>query len=209
MDDTRDPIGVVLAGGAGRRIGGGKAVVELHGTPLVRYPLRALQAVLAEVVVVAKQGTALPPLPGVPIWIEPAEPRHPLAGIVHALEATGAGSGIAGMGREILVSAGDLPFVGPELVELLARADAGGASALVPRAGGRLQPLLARYRPAAYPVLAAALREDPLPSVRVAVAALEPRVLELDDEQAFFNVNAPEDLLTAAGLLDHATPWPD
>jgi molybdopterin-guanine dinucleotide biosynthesis protein A len=209
MDDTRDPIGVVLAGGVGRRIGGGKAVVELHGTPLVRYPLRALQAVLAEVVVVAKQATELPPLPGVPIWLEPAEPRHPLAGIVHALEGAGAAAGSGGMAREILVSAGDLPFVGPELVERLAHADAGGAPAVVPRAGGRLQPLLARYGPAAYPALAAALRQDPLPSVMDAVAALQPRIVELDDVQPFFNVNAPEDLLTAAGLLDRGTPWPD
>jgi len=207
MDDTRDPIGVVLAGGAGRRIGGGKAVVELQGTPLVRYPLRALQAVLAEVVVVAKRGTALPPLPGVPIWIEPAEPRHPLAGVVHALEGAGAASGIAGMAREILVSAGDLPFVSPDLVEQLVHADARGAPAVVPRAGGRLQPLLARYWPTAYPALAEALRRDPLPSVTEAVAALEPQILELDDEQPFFNVNAPEDLLTAAGLLDRRAPW--
>jgi molybdenum cofactor guanylyltransferase len=209
MGDTRDPIGVVLAGGLGRRIGGGKAVVELHGTPLIRYPLRALQAVLAEVVVVAKQRTPLPALPGVPIWIEPAEPRHPLAGIVHALEGAGAAAGLDGEAREILVSAGDLPFLGPELVEWLAHVDAGGAPAVVPRAAGCLQPLLARYRPAAYAALAAALRQDPLPSVTEAVAALEPRIVELDDAQSFFNVNAPEDLLTAAGLLDRGTPWPD
>jgi len=209
MDDTRDPIGVVLAGGLGRRIGGAKAIVELQGTPLVCYPLRALQAVLAEVVVVAKQGTALPPLPGVPIWLEPAEPRHPLAGIVHALEGAGAAAGIEGMAREVLVSAGDLPFLEPDLVERLVRTDAGGAPAVVPRADGRLQPLLARYAPAAYAPLAAALRCDPLPSLTDAVAALDPRVMELDDAQPFFNVNLPEDLLTAAGLLDRGTPWPD
>jgi molybdopterin-guanine dinucleotide biosynthesis protein A len=206
MDDTRDPIGVVLAGGAGRRIGGEKAVVELCGVPLVRYPLHALQAVLAEVVVVAKQGSALPPLPGVPIWIEPAEPRHPLAGIVHALEAAGAAAQIEGMAREVLVSAADLPFVRADLVERLARADAAGAPAVVPCVEGRLQPLLARYRPSAYAPLAAALRQDPLPSVTAAVAALEPRLLELDDATPFFNVNAPEDLLTAAGLLDRGVP---
>jgi molybdopterin-guanine dinucleotide biosynthesis protein A len=34
-------------------------------------------------------------------------------------------------------------------------------------------------------------------------------VLECDDETPFFNVNAPEDLLTAAGLLDRdGEPWP-
>jgi len=209
MPQPRDPIGVVLAGGLGRRIGGSKAIVELRGTPLVCYPLRALQAVLAEVVVVAKQGTALPPLPGVPIWIEPAQPRHPLAGIVHALEGAGAAAGIEGMAREILVSAADLPFLGPDLVEQLAHADALGAPAVVPFAGGRLQPLLARYAPSAYAPLAAALSRDPLPSLTDAVAALGPRVLELGDEQPFFNVNLPEDLLTAAGLLDRdGEPWP-
>jgi len=206
MGETRDPIGVVLAGGAGRRIGGAKAIVELRGEPLVRYPLRALQAVLAEVVVVAKQATDLPPLPGVPIWLEPAQPRHPLAGIVHALEAAGAAAGIEGPGREILVAAGDLPFVDPALVERLAHADAGGAPALVPRVDGRLQPLLARYAPAAHAPLAAALAHDPLPALTDAVAALRPRILELDDTRPFFNVNAPEDLLTAAGLLDRDGP---
>jgi molybdenum cofactor guanylyltransferase len=209
MDDTRDPIGVVLAGGAGRRIGGSKAIVELRGTPLVLYPLRALQAVLAEVVVVAKQGTALPPLPAVPIWIEPAEPRHPLAGIVHALEGAGAVAGSVGLAREILVSAGDLPFLDPELVEQVVHADAHGAAAVVPRAGGRLQPLLARYAPAAHAPLAAALRADPLPSLTDAVAALDPLVLDVDDELPFFNVNVPEDVLTASGLLDRdGEPWP-
>jgi molybdenum cofactor guanylyltransferase len=183
--------------------------VELRGTPLVLYPLRALQAVLAEVVVVAKQGNALPPLPGVPVWVEPPEPRHPLAGIVHALEGAGAASGIAGLGREILVSAGDLPFLEPGFVDWLAHAPAHGAAAVVPRAGGRLQPLLARYSPAAYAALAAALQADPLPSLSDAVLALDPHVLECDDERPFFNVNAPEDLLTAAGLLDRdGGPWP-
>ncbi|HKG39098.1 MAG TPA: molybdenum cofactor guanylyltransferase [Conexibacter sp.] len=209
MGETRDPIGVVLAGGVGRRIGGSKAIVELRGTPLVLYPLRALQAVLAEVVVVAKQGSALPPLPGVPIWLEPAEPRHPLAGIVHALEAAGATAEMDGLAREILVSAGDLPFLDPELVELLVHADAHGAPAVVPCAGGRLQPLLARYTPAAYAPLAAALQADPLPSLTEVVTALDPCVLDFDDERPFFNVNLPEDLLTAAGLFDRdGEPWP-
>jgi molybdopterin-guanine dinucleotide biosynthesis protein A len=209
MDETRDPIGVVLAGGAGRRIGGAKAIVELHGMPLVHYPLRALQAVLAEVVVVAKQATDLPPLPGVPVWIEPAEPRHPLAGIVHALASTGAAAGLDGPAREILVSAGDLPFVTPALVARIARADAHGAPAVVPRVGGRLQPLLARYAPAACAPLAAALACDPPPSLTDAVVALRPHVVELDDELPFFNVNAPEDLLTAAGMFDRdGAPWP-
>ncbi|MGB2712363.1 MAG: NTP transferase domain-containing protein, partial [Conexibacter sp.] len=118
MGETRDPIGVVLAGGAGRRIGGGKAVVALHGTPLLAYPVAALQAVLAEVAIVAKADSELPRLPGVAVWIEPDEPRHPLAGVVHALERA--------QGRAVLVCAGDLPFVSAALVRELRDADADG-----------------------------------------------------------------------------------
>jgi molybdopterin-guanine dinucleotide biosynthesis protein A len=195
VDQQTGAIGVVLAGGRGRRIGGGKAVVELHGRPLLSYPVGALQAALGEVVVVAKAETELPDLPGVAVWLEPDEPRHPLCGIVHALGAAA--------GRPIVVVAGDLPFVDARLVERLAHADAGGRPAVVPRAGGRLQPLLARYDVAAAEPLARALA-GPSGPLTAAVEALEPALLEVDDEETFFNVNVPEDLLTATALMDRS-----
>ncbi len=196
MAQESEPIGVVLAGGRGRRIGGGKAVVELHGRPLLSYPLSALRGALEEVVVVAKADTELPALPGTTVWIEPDEPRHPLAGIVYALGAA--------EGRAVLVAAGDLPFLTLELVRRLAVADAGGRPAVVPRAGGRLQPLLARYDAAAAAPLARAL-ELPGGRLTAAVEAIGPALLECDDERPFFNVNVPEDLLTATALMDRPT----
>ena len=61
-------------------------MVELEGRPLVHYPLSVLRAVLDEVAVVAKQRHGAAGLDASsPIWLEPDEPRHPLAGIVHAL----------------------------------------------------------------------------------------------------------------------------
>ncbi len=192
MGETTQPIGVVLAGGAGRRIGGEKALVALHGTPLIAYPVAALRIVLGEVLVLAKADTELPPLPGVVLCVEPDEPRHPLAGIVHALARA--------QGREVLVCAGDLPFVTEPLLRVLLAADPQGAPAVVPRAGGRLQPLLARYLAAAHAPLAAALEGGG--RLTDAIAALGPRVLDVADERPFFNVNLPEDLLTAAAMID-------
>jgi molybdenum cofactor guanylyltransferase len=195
MRETTEPIGAVLAGGAGRRMGGGKAALELAGRPLVAYPVHALRGVLGEVVVVAKGDVELPPLPGVATWIEPDDPRHPLAGIVHALARA--------EGRAVLVCAGDLPFVTPALLRTLADADARGAPAVVPRAGERMQPLLARYEPAALAPLEAALAADgALGPLREIVAALAPLILPVVDEAPFFNVNAPADLLLAAAMLD-------
>ncbi len=140
-DRAGEPIGVLLAGGEGRRIGGGKALVELGGRPLISYPLAAMRRAVRDVAVVAKADTELPALPGVALWIEPGWPRHPLVGIVHALRCA--------RGRAVLVCAADMPFVIAQALTALARADAGGAPAVVATSGGGLQPQLGRYEPLA------------------------------------------------------------
>ncbi|HEX3803282.1 MAG TPA: NTP transferase domain-containing protein [Solirubrobacteraceae bacterium] len=48
------PVGVILAGGPGTRIGGGKPSVALRGEALLRYPLRAMKLALHDVTVVTK-----------------------------------------------------------------------------------------------------------------------------------------------------------
>jgi molybdopterin-guanine dinucleotide biosynthesis protein A len=79
------PVGVVLAGGRGQRIGGDTAVVSLAGRPLLSYPVRAMLGALDHVVVVAKPSTVLPPWGDVAVWHEPEQPSHPLVGIAEAL----------------------------------------------------------------------------------------------------------------------------
>lgn len=193
MRRRRRPIGVVLAGGSGRRIGGSKAIVKLRSRPLIAYPLAALRAVLDEVMIVAKADTELPSLPGVTVWIEPARPRHPIVGITHALALAGR--------RPVLIAAADMPFLTPAVVEALASADPGRAPAVIATQGGRLHPLLGCYQPQAAAPLAAALAGGDV-ALRDAVLGLRPRLLEIEDADALFNVNAPEDLLQAAAMLD-------
>src|SRR3954452_1247463 len=80
-------IGVLLAGGRGRRLGGrAKAAIEGAGRPLAAYPAAALAVVGARMAIVAKPVTDLPYLPGIERWDEPDELQHPVAGIIHALE---------------------------------------------------------------------------------------------------------------------------
>lgn len=184
------PVGVVLAGGAGSRLGGGKPAAPLAGRPLIAWPLAALGAVLDEVAVVAKDDAELPELDAaVAIWREPAEPRHPLAGIVEALRRAG--------GRPVVVLACDLPLVTPGVVGRIATARAAGAAAVVAEAGGRVQPLCARYEPEA---LAALVDFDPHGRLVTQVLALAPARVEVE-EGLLFNVNDPEDLAAAEALL--------
>jgi len=187
---TPPPLGVVLAGGLGRRIGGAKATVELAGRPLIAYPVAALGAILPEVVILAKRDTELPALEGVVVWIEPDTPRHPLAGVAHALERAG--------GRAVLACAGDMPLITGELVSRLA-GWGGYAPAVVPRHPDGIEPLLALYRPVALSALHAAAREG-VPA-RATVSDLGPDWIELPDAGPLFSVNRPEDLVRAAAGL--------
>jgi molybdopterin-guanine dinucleotide biosynthesis protein A len=185
-------LGAVLAGGLGSRLGARKAGIELGGRSLISYPLAAIAAAGLDAVVLTKPGEELPAL-DVPVLAEPAEPRHPLCGIVAALR----------MGRPIVAVACDLPFVSPGLIELLA-----GMSEplVVPTLDGRPQPLLARYEPSLLPQLEAALeREEPLTRT---VESLGARLLGEDELAHFgdparllFNVNDPDDLREAEALL--------
>jgi molybdopterin-guanine dinucleotide biosynthesis protein A len=188
-----EPIGVILAGGRGERIGGTKATVELHGKPLISYPLEVLGGVLAEVVVIAKSDTELPSLPGVTVWVETQATHHPLVGIVGAI-------GLAG-GRPVLICAADLPFVTEEVVQALVEAELEGAPAIIAASGALMQPLLGRYQPDVLELLG---KTEIGPEVRVqeAIAALAPRILEVGDPEVLFNVNTPDDLLQAAAMLD-------
>jgi len=207
------PLGVVLAGGRGSRLGGAKPTTPLAGRPLISYPLATLAAAGLEAVVVVKSGTELPDPSGrpparqagqrttvggvrgeTPVIVEPEEPVHPLAGIVAALRQ---------VGRPLVVLGCDFPFVPPALARVLAEAP---EPLVVPAPGGEAQPLVARWTPALLPALEGALaREEPL---RRTVAALSPRLLddpELtrfgDPARLFFNVNTPTDLRLAERAL--------
>lgn len=191
MIRKQSPIGVVLAGGLGSRIGGDKPFVQLRGRPLITYPLTALRAVLDEVVVIAKPDTQLPNLPAVEVWHEPPEPRHPLLGIASALELAG--------GRPVLGCPADMALLKPATVRRLVRASAVGVSAVAISGDGAIEPLLGCFAPAAAAPLAAAAQAGR--PARAAVAALAPVLVKVQDPGELFNVNTPEDLLTAAALL--------
>jgi molybdopterin-guanine dinucleotide biosynthesis protein A len=182
-------IGVVLAGGRGRRMGGAKPSALLAGRPLVAYPAEALAGVSERVAVVCKADTELPSLPGVERWDEPDEPRHPVAGIVFALERAE---------QPVLVCGADMPFVTGAVLESLAESLRAEVPAVVAVAGGRLQPVLAAYAPSSLSVLRAAAADEPLTRI---VERLDPVRVEVP-ERAALSVDTPEDLAAAARDLE-------
>lgn len=178
-------VGAVLAGGSGTRLGvASKPMALLAGRPLISYPIEALRQVCDTVVVVCKADTQLPSLPAVDArWDEPDEPRHPLTGIIHALERAH---------TEVLVCAGDMPFVTPEALRALSERE---GPAVVATNAGTLTPVLALYRPSALPILREATEGEAL---RVTVERLEPTRVEISGAES---VNTPEELHAAEARL--------
>src|SRR2546423_9041393 len=115
-------------------MGGAKAARLLRGRPLVDYPAQALAAVCERVVLVCKPGTELPAEGAWELWNdEPAGPRHPAAGIAHAVERARA---------PVLVCAADMPFVtAAECARLIdAAARRPDSAAVVAGGPGRVRP---------------------------------------------------------------------
>lgn len=189
-----DPVVAILAGGRSQRMGQPKPSVELGGRPLISYPLAAARAARLEAWIVAKRGSELPPT-DCRLLLEPDEPRHPLCGIVAALREAGP--------APVVAVAADMPFVEADLLRLLAAAEATAAV----KAGGRLQPLLARYALQDLETLERAVEMGA--AAAAALEELEPEVIGEealrrfgDPERICFNVNSPADLERAERLLE-------
>lgn len=176
------PAGVVLAGGAGRRLGTPKAVVDLHGEPLAARAVRLLRAAgCAPVVVSARADRPLPPLDAPVVW-DPPEVDSVLAALAAALAAVDA--------DEVVVLACDLPLAGPLVARLVAQPP---GPAVAVDADGRLQPLCARYpRAVALPAARAAVAEGRLRATDWA-AGLAPQVVWAEGRE-LAQCNTPEEL---------------
>lgn len=190
-------IGAVLAGGASRRMGEPKALVDLAGRPLIAHAVAAVADAGLEPVVVAKPDSPVPDL-GATVIDEPAEPQHPLCGIVAALRYAGT--------RPVVVIGCDMPLVPPALLGTLGRLADPVATVAI---DGEIEPLLARYEPAVEPALMASLRAGT--ALRPAIEALHPRLITESDLSAYgdpnriaLNVNSPEDLELARSLVTRA-----
>jgi molybdenum cofactor guanylyltransferase len=175
------PVGVVLAGGASRRMGWDKALSSLPASAAER-----LAAVCAEVAVADRGRGLLPGLPSLP----DGPGQGPVAGIL--------GAAAAYPGRPLLVLACDLPRVPVELLAELATHRPCDCDWAVPRWERGLEPLCALYAPGALAVLAATGLRAPhrLAGEDLAIRYLEGEGLERfgSPEEVFLNLNTPEDL---------------
>lgn len=188
-------LGLVLAGGAGRRLGGvDKPLLALGaGTLLDAVLARLAGEPLAGLALSANGDPARFARFGLPLLDDGAfVGRGPLAGVLAGLEwAEGRGA------SALLTVPGDTPFLPPGLVAALAPAPAHAW------AEGRAHPLVALWPVAARGALRAWLERGEPARVGAFAAALGARAVAFPDAPAgaFANINTPEELAAARAEL--------
>jgi molybdopterin-guanine dinucleotide biosynthesis protein A len=190
---------IILAGGAGTRLGGvNKALLEIGGRRVVDRLLDVLRPLGDEIVIVSNDDSLLD-IPGTRVVADVERGAGALMGLYSGLRAVHTPLATA--------TACDMPFVNPALLhQLLALAE--GHDAVVPVLGDQPEPLHAVYRSTCVPAIADALAAGKKRLIAFFDAVdvqyvPEAQVRRWDVElRSFLNVNRPDDLARAQALAD-------
>ena len=186
--------GLVLGGGASRRMRHDKALIDYHGEPQLLWTFKLLSALLPRVFVSVREQQRDEPL------------RRALPQIVDTLDDAGPAAGILAAqaqypGVAWLVVACDLPRLdAATLRHLLAMRDpAREATAFLSAHDQLPEPLCALWEPASHARLLARVHAGK-PCPRKALIEANTRLLQPLAAQALDNINTPEELASLRAI---------
>jgi len=192
----------LLAGGDSRRMGEDKAFLEDGGRPLWEIQAEKLETLGAEKQLLCIRADQSMERAGWTRVEDPPERSGPMSALTRALETSEK--------RAVLLLAVDLPRLPLSFLQSLAPEDGEAGIGLIPRVGGRLQPVAALWPAEALGEARAALDEDRLSLTRLAKKGITMgwmKVLEVTDQKVaagFANLNTPEE--ATAVLSIRSTP---
>jgi molybdopterin-guanine dinucleotide biosynthesis protein A len=204
--------GFVLAGGASRRFGRDKALVDFDSEPLIARLCRILQAATQQPVRIIGDPEKYAPI-GVDCVADRWPDEGPLGGIVTALSANTAGGDSTDQNSWSLIIGCDMPFLTSEWLRYMAeRATSSRVQVVVPKSTYGLEPLCAYWRASATPTLARAF-DSGTRRVTDAMKQLPMEVLDAADwkrfdnfDRLFWNMNTPADYEEAIRMMKAERP---
>lgn len=200
MSGRDDVLGVILAGGQGRRMGGAdKALVPLAGRPLVAHVAERFAPQVGRMALSANGDPARFAGLGLPVIADPfAENVGPLGGLASGLLHAAT---LDPPPRFIVTVAVDTPGLPLDLVaRFLAAVPADGRTLAVARSGGRIHPVAALHPREEADELLAGLASG---TIRRVMSWIESRACVVvdfplvDGRDPFANLNTPDDLAVA------------
>jgi molybdopterin-guanine dinucleotide biosynthesis protein A len=196
-------LGVILAGGLARRMGGGDKGLRILGDrPVLTHVIDRLRPQVFRLVLNANGEPARLVEFGIEVVADSIPDRPgPLAGILAGLDWTAAHQPASPW---VLTAPGDCPFLPADLINRLAAGLGRSTKAAVARHGGRLHPVVGLWSVAMADDLRQAIIGDGLRRVegwltRCGAVAVDFPPSGIDP---FFNVNTPDDLAEAQHLWE-------
>ena len=199
MTEAAATLGLVLAGGQARRMGGGdKALLKIGGTTILARVLDRLSPQCASIVLNANGDPARFAFTGLPVVADSVPDfAGPLAGILAGLDWAAAHAPDAAY---IASVPGDCPFLPRDLLSKLHAARiANGAPLACARSGDWRHPVVGLWPVALRGDLRRALVDEGLHKIEMWTARHGVAIAEWPDRPVdpFFNVNTPEDAAQA------------
>jgi molybdopterin-guanine dinucleotide biosynthesis protein A len=196
-------VGVLLAGGLARRMGGGdKPLRRIAGRPLLDHVIERIRPQVAALVLNANGDPARFAAYGLPVVADSIPDfAGPLAGVLAGLDWTAENRPDCAM---VVSVATDAPFLPADLVARMAAAmEAEGADLACAASGGQAHPVIGLWPVRLREALRCALIDEGLRKVDVWTARYRLATVAFSDRpiDPFFNANRPEDLDRAAALL--------
>lgn len=199
-----DVVGVLLAGGRSRRMGGGdKCLAALGGETLLSRAVARARPQVGPLLLNANGDPARFSGYGLPVAADVVEGFHgPLAGVLTGMDWAAEHAPAA---RWIATFATDAPFFPLDLVDrLLAAVEGAAADLACARSAGRTHPVFGLWPVALAGDLRSALVDEGLRKIDAWTA--RHRLAEVSfpsgPSDPFFNLNSPEDLAAAARLVE-------
>jgi molybdopterin-guanine dinucleotide biosynthesis protein A len=199
---TKKPLGLVLAGGLARRMGGGdKARIRIGGQTILQRVLARLGPQCGAVIINANGDPARFGDTGLPV-VPDSVPDFagPLAGVLAGLDWAAANDPTV---TDIVSVPGDCPFLPIDLVAKLSAArEAQNKPLACARSGDWRHPVVGLWPVALRDDLRKALYDEGLHKIEVWTARHGVAIADWPDEplDPFFNVNTPEDAAAADRL---------
>jgi molybdenum cofactor guanylyltransferase len=181
--------GVILAGGKSSRMGKDKALIDIHGKPIIRHVIETMKQIFDRVIIIAND-QRLYRLFGLEVFSDIYVDCGPLGGIHSAFFHT--------FSDKLFIIACDTPDVSPDLIRYVCDFHS-SSIAKVPFAEGTLHPLIGMYHRDCLPILLSHLESNRLKMASF-LDAIEAECIPISESLSFYkpglfrNINCEADL---------------
>jgi len=180
---------VILAGGKNSRFQGRiKSLELLHSRPIIIHQLNILKKLFKRIIIISNTKNWVKQHTNLPVYEDIYKEKGPLGGMHTGL--------IHANTKYAFIFGGDMPFLNEKLIrEQINQLNKHKPEAIVPHTTKGIEPLHSIYKTQLHKRLEKMLSESKTYAIRNLLTEAKTHFWQIDDQEAFININSPEELM--------------